>query len=146
MNLNQFSLLHGEDDIHDIEMFKRVLTSMKYEGQYQSLSIGQDVVDWVLKKGRFARSLHNMPDLIVLDIGLPGLNGKEILKLLRENESSRHIPIIIMSGSVSERDFHECIALGCNGYIKKDASLRSLSETCRLLVKSWMKLSTQTFV
>lgn len=146
LNNTRFSILHGEDDPNDILFFQRALESMDYQGQYNTLSIGQDIVDWVLKQGNYAYASHRLPSVIFLDIGLPGLNGKQILQCLRADDSTKHIPIVIMSGSVSERDFHECISLGCNGYIQKNESLSFFTETCQLLVKSFMNLSCQNFV
>lgn len=138
--------MHGEDDIPDIEFIKRVLDTMNFNGEYHTFSIGQDIIDWALKQGKFSGASHTVPNLILLDISLPGLNGKDILKTLRADIRTMHVPIVIMSGSISERDFQECIALGCNGYIQKNESLDFVSETCQYVIKSWINLSRQTFI
>ncbi|MEJ2681249.1 MAG: response regulator [Gammaproteobacteria bacterium] len=142
----KFKLLHGEDDAADVVIMQRILKDMQFQGTYQCFSIGQDVVDWILKRGRFAEASHGVPDLVILDIGLPGINGKEILHILRTDEITKYIPIIMMSGSVSERDYQECVALGCNGYVQKNESLKFMTETCHCLIRAWMNLVRQRFV
>jgi two-component system, response regulator len=143
---SDFLLLLGEDDEADVILMKRILKSMDYQGQFHHISLGQELVDWVCKKGSYRDSTHPLPQLIVLDIGLPEIDGKSILKLLRQDEQARQIPIIMMSGSVSERDFHDCIALGCNGYIQKSEDLKKFIETCHYFIKGWINLSRQLFI
>ena len=141
-----FSLLHGEDDVPDIDFIKMVLSEIGYCGHYQSFDIGQDVLDYVFFQGEYSDSHHRLPDLVLLDIGLPGTNGKEILRQMRRHDKTSHIPIIIMSGSISLRDYNDCISLGCNGYLQKNEPLDWLMENCQLVLKSWINLSKQSFI
>lgn len=141
-----FLILHGEDDSADEEFMRRTLKGMEYEGNYLCLHVGQDILDYVYRQGRFEHETTSLPDLIILDIGLPGINGKELIGQLRSEDSTKHLPIIIMSGSVSERDFHECINLGCNAYIQKNESMKLVKQICKSSIETWMNISKQQFL
>ena len=134
-----FYILHGEDDSTDIQFMKRMLDTIDYNGEYKNLTLGQDVIAW-------SEDTHNaLPGLIFLDIGMPGVDGKEILRKLRENERTSAVPIVIMSGSSSLRDYSECIQLGANGYIKKTSERDMFSSVCRNFIQGWAQLTKQTF-
>lgn len=140
-----FSLLLGEDDFHDIRAMEMILENMKYDGTFTCLNQGEDVIDWTLKQNEYRDASHTMPDLIILDIGLPGVDGIEVLKILRTDERSKYIPILMCSGSASQRDYQECVALGCNAYIQKIADLDAFAHTCRLFIEGWWRLSRQEY-
>lgn len=141
-----FLILHGEDDSADEEFMRRTLKDMEFEGQYICLHVGQDILDYLYHQGRFAETQSALPDLIMLDIGLPGINGKELIGRLRSEDETKHLPIIIMSGSVSERDFHECVNLGCNAYIQKNESMKLVKQICKLSIETWIQMSKQRFL
>jgi DNA-binding response OmpR family regulator len=69
---------------------------------------------------------HKAPDVILLDLNLPDMNGLEIARLVRQNEKTSHTPILAMSGSCSPMDKIECLEIGCNDFINKPFSVRSL--------------------
>lgn len=142
---NGFSLVLGEDDQEDVRIMKRVLKSVNHHGAFTHLSIGQDVLDWTLKRNQYTDAAHPTPQLIILDIGLPGVSGVEVLKTLRQEEATKHIPIIMCSGSASQRDYHNCIALGCNAYIQKNTDLEIFTKTCQLFIEGWWYLLHQKF-
>jgi CheY-like chemotaxis protein len=66
------------------------------------------------------------PDVILLDLSLPDMNGLEIARLVRQNEKTSHIPILAMSGSRSPTDKRECLEMGCNDFIDKPFSVSTL--------------------
>jgi DNA-binding response OmpR family regulator len=69
---------------------------------------------------------HNAPDLILLDLNLRDMNGLEIARLVRQNEKTSRTPILAMSGSCSPMDKIKCLEIGCNDFINKPFSVRSL--------------------
>ena len=66
------------------------------------------------------------PDVIILDLNLPDMNGLEIARLVRQNEKTSRTPILAMSGSCSAMDKIKCLGIGCNDFIHKPFSVRSL--------------------
>ena len=146
MDAKRFNILLGEDDIFDVKVVERILSDMNFSGKYTRLSYGQEVIDWTLKQNQYKNAKHQTPDLILLDIGLPGVNGIDVLRFLRTSDDAKGIPIIICSGSSSQKDYYECINLGCNAYIQKAEDLTFFSTTIKHFVNGWMQISKQTFI
>jgi CheY-like chemotaxis protein len=139
-NDSNFFILHGEDDDCDIRIMKRILKKIEYQGEYLNLLIGSDLLarmDDITKP--------KLPDLLILDIGLPGTNGKEILASLRQEDRTMGVPIIMMTGSNSKRDYHECISLGANAYIQKNSDSQSLELILKCYIEGFVYLSAQKF-
>jgi CheY-like chemotaxis protein len=141
INYDDFSILHGEDDLSDIRMMERILKNIGYKGSYDNLSIGEDVITRLEES-----KLSELPHLLFLDIGLPGTNGKELLAQLRKDEKTMSIPIIMFSGSISQRDYHECIALGANAYIQKTSDIERLESIVKCFVEGFVFLKQQRFL
>jgi CheY-like chemotaxis protein len=139
-NDSNFFILHGEDDDCDIRIMKRILKKIEYQGEYSTLPIGSDLLAWMddITKPK-------LPDLLILDIGLPGTNGKEILASLRQEDRTMGVPIIMMTGSNSKRDYHECISLGANAYIQKNSDSKSLELILKCYIEGFVYLSAQKF-
>jgi CheY-like chemotaxis protein len=139
-NDSNFFILHGEDDDCDIRIMKRILKKIEYQGEYSNLLIGSDLLAWMddITKPK-------LPDLLILDIGLPGTNGKEILASLRQEDRTMGVPIMMMTGSNSKRDYHECISLGANAYIQKNSDSKSLELILKCYIEGFVYLSAQKF-
>jgi CheY-like chemotaxis protein len=139
-NDSNFFILHGEDDDCDIRIMKRILKKIEYQGEYSNLLIGSDLLAWMddITKPK-------LPDLLILDIGLPGTNGKEILASLRQEDRTMGVPVMMMTGSNSKRDYHECISLGANAYIQKNSDSKSLELILKCYIEGFVYLSAQKF-
>lgn len=146
MSTSTFTILHGEDEFIDSQIIDRILQKMGYKGQYVCFELGQELLDYINKQGDFSNAKHTLPDLIILDIGLPDVNGIDLLKMIRSSNATQHIPVLMTSGSVSERDYRKCIALGCNAYLQKNERIEIFNEICINLLKSWFMLCRQKFV
>lgn len=84
----------------------------------------------------FERDLS--PNLILLDLKLPKLNGFEVLKRIRAEERTRLIPVVILTSSKQDRDLAEGYSLGCNSYIAKPIDFREFAEVIRQLGEYWL--------
>lgn len=145
MDYSNFSILYGEDEPDDIRMFSKMLQRMNYNGEYHQFALGQKVLDWTLKRGEFTGARHPVPDLIILDIGLLGMDGKGVMDVLKSNIETKMIPVLILSGSSSLKDCHKCIELGCNGYIQKSMDPNEYEKICSLFIEGWARLKGQEF-
>lgn len=124
----------------DARFVQRVLSKIHYDGTYTNLVLGHDLLNWIHDHQK-----SSLPGLVLLDIGLPGISGKEVLTELRRSPETMAIPVIMMSGSNSQRDYHECIELGANGYIQKTADQRRLTCILHHFIEGWSLLSDQEF-
>ncbi len=139
---DSFLVFHGEDDDIDIRIMKQVLADIDFDGDYKNFKSGQELLDNLLS------DTHNttedkLPDLLILDIGLPWVDGKEILRALRANEATQYIPVIISSGSSSLKDYHDCVKLGCSTYIQKTTDFEKFKRTCKLFITGWQEVKSQ---
>lgn len=142
---NDFLIIHGEDDAVDVRIMQEVLSSMDYNGGYKNIALGPELLDYIFFRGTYSNGKHRLPDLIILDIGLPGCDGKDVLSAVRADNTTQAIPVIMSSGSSSLRDYHQCISLGSNAYIQKSSNLDNFTHVCRLFIEGWQKLNQQDF-
>ena len=77
------------------------------------------------------------PDVILLDLNLPDMNGLEIARLVRQNEKTSRTPILAMSGSCSPMDKIKCLEMGCNDFIQKPFSVSTLLVRLSALIPVW---------
>ncbi|MEI7586384.1 response regulator [Runella sp.] len=79
--------------------------------------------------------------LILLDLNMPRMDGREALKILKSEAKLRKIPVVVMTTSKAQEDIEDCYALGANCYIVKPASFDAFNETIATLIKFWIDLS-----
>lgn len=81
------------------------------------------------------------PRLIILDLKLPKIDGKEVLRRLKGNSHSRSIPVVVWSSSLEKRDVGECYALGVNGYLVKPLDVDAYVDCVRAVVNYWLRFN-----
>lgn len=84
---------------------------------------GEEAMDFVWRRGRFADAAT--PDLIVLDLNLPKSDGGDILRGIRQSETFRHVPVVVLTSSDSPRDRTTAVKLGANWYLTKPSDLEA---------------------
>ena len=92
--------------------------------------------------GTFAsRSRHEFPCLILLDLKLPKIDGKEVLKMFRQNPAYKYVPIVILSSSGEKRDIHDTYMMGANSYIKKPIDFSHFLDIVDILNRYWINFN-----
>lgn len=79
--------------------------------------------------------------LILLDLNMPCMDGREVLRILKSDEQLRKIPVVVLTTSKSVEDIEECYAIGANCYVVKPASYSLFNDTIATLIKFWVELS-----
>jgi chemotaxis family two-component system response regulator Rcp1 len=82
---------------------------------------------------------ESQPDLVILDLNLPGKNGREILAEIKNHEDLKHIPVIILTSSDSDSDIYESFKAHANSYVKKSVDLFEFIEVLRSFKKFWLQ-------
>ena len=106
------NILFVEDDAIEVMMFVRVLQKIGINHRLMEASNGEEALA-ILKSKEF------IPDIILLDLNMPKLNGIEFLKIVKSDEESRHIPVVIFTTSNNHRDIVNCYKIGISGYMIK---------------------------
>ncbi len=102
---------------------------------------GVEALDYLFARGVHAeRSPDEMPELVLLDLKLPKLDGLEVLKQLRENSATHLLPVVILTSSDEEVDIATGYELGANSYIRKPVDFKQFSEAVRELSVYWLVL------
>ncbi|MGV1097979.1 response regulator [Thiovibrio sp. JS02] len=103
---------------------------------------GAEALDFLHGTGAHAgRDTSIMPELMLLDLNLPKLNGLEVLKRVRADARTRLLPVVILTTSNEDRDKIESYRLGCNSYIRKPVDFVQFSEAIRQLGVYWLVLN-----
>jgi two-component system, response regulator len=117
----------------------------------RALKLGQPVRIVVARDGREAIEFlfdgrllsemdeHEYPDLILLDLKLPKVNGIEILRRIREVDRTQQIPVVVLTSSDEERDITQCYANGANSYICKPIDFTEFTETVKSVANYWLR-------
>jgi DNA-binding response OmpR family regulator len=126
-----------EDSESDAHMIKRIIQQQEIVDDYLWLKDGEEAV------GYFDTYEYKpeKPCLVLLDINLPKCSGFEVLKHIRENEKTRHIPIVIYSSSREKKDVKMAYEVGANSYISKPVNFKDLKMTLQHLTTYWLKLN-----
>jgi CheY-like chemotaxis protein len=103
---------------------------------------GEDAQDYLLGQGEYKdRQQHPLPDLILLDLKLPGLSGHDLLEILKKKPGLKRIPVIILSSSAEEGDRALGYDLGANSYLVKPISFEGFLEVVGTIKDYWLTLN-----
>ncbi|WP_411823033.1 response regulator [Leptospira sp. 'Mane'] len=115
--MKPINILLIEDSEGDIMLITEALEEGKITNQVTVMKNGWEAVQYLEKKGNYSNV--SFPDLILLDVNLPKLNGHEVLKKIKSNEDTKHIPVIILTTSSEEKDIFEAYKNHANCFITK---------------------------
>lgn len=135
-------ILLVEDNLNDINLTKRALEKAHITNELVITEDGEDALDYLFGTGNYAsRDPHQMPALVLLDIKLPGIDGIEVLKRVRESPITHRQPIVILTSSKEERDIASSYDLGANSYIRKPVDFNQFAEAIHHLGLYWLVLN-----
>ena len=134
--LQSVNMLLVEDDPGDVELTRELLTHCKTPISLRILEDGEQALSYLLEKAK-SEDLHNLPDLILLDLNMPKRNGKEVLEIIKKHDLLKLIPIIVLTTSSSERDVLESYRLGANSFITKPVGFKEFSRIIDSIENFW---------
>ncbi|HSO77125.1 MAG TPA: response regulator [Bacteroidales bacterium] len=137
--IDAVEILIVEDDPRDAELTLRALKKNNLANNVFVAKDGEEAIDFIFCKGRFAnRNLNNPPKVILLDLKLPKVGGLEILRLVKGDKKTTHIPIVIVTSSREEPDMKEAYALGVNSYVVKPVDFDKFVNAMSSLGLYWL--------
>ena len=135
MNPNAVDVLLVEDSVDDAELTIWELKRHHMSNNLVHVKDGEESLEFLFATGKYAnaRDTHSLPRIILLDIHMPKVNGIEVLKIIKSDERTRAIPVIILTSSNQHPDIRTCYDSGANSYIVKPLNFERFSESIRNL-------------
>jgi CheY-like chemotaxis protein len=124
------NILLIEDDAIEVMKFNRVLSTMSFKHKVIEANNGEEALA-VLKVKEIR------PDIIVLDLNMPRINGIEFLEILKSDELLKYIPVIILTTSNNRQDVMECYRIGIAGYVLKPLKYEDYVCRIKALIEYW---------
>ena len=135
-------ILLVEDNPYDVELTLRALKKNNIMNEVVVARDGVEAVDYLFGTGSFeGRDKTETPMIVLLDLKLPRMDGIEVLRKLRGNETTKMLPVVILTSSKEERDVIDGYSLGCNSYIRKPVDFAQFTEAVRQIGLYWLLLN-----
>jgi CheY-like chemotaxis protein len=131
------SVLSIEDSPEDFEVIKRCLQKVAPGTTVTQCQDGDEALAW-LHTHKDKESAQR-PDIILLDLNLPGIDGRELLKILKNDSDLKSIPVVVLSTSNNERDVDACYSNGANAYLIKPSTVENFTNIAQALYKFWFQ-------
>ncbi len=140
--MNKKVVLLVEDNPDDVELTLRAFRKNNLLNEVVVVSDGVEALDYLFNKGAYAdRDPSIQPQLVLLDLKLPKIDGLEVLRQIRTDEQTRLLPVVILTSSKEEQDLLQSYTLHANSYICKPVDFNRFSEAVRQLGLYWLVLN-----
>ncbi|WP_036483778.1 response regulator [Myxosarcina sp. GI1] len=133
-------LLIIEDSDEDFAALTRMMNKAKVSSPIYRCEDGEEALEFLYHQGEYEdATLSPRPSLIILDLNLPGTNGREVLAELKQDNTLKSIPVIIFSTSSNPKDINACYHYGISGYIVKPMGTNRLNEIVQTFLDYWFQ-------
>jgi two-component system, response regulator len=135
-------ILLVEDRADDVELTIRAFEKANVANEIVVASDGQEAVNYLFATGRHSgRDPKVMPQVVLLDLKLPKIDGLGVLRRMRADERTRRLPVVIMTSSNEEQDVISGYDLGANSFVRKPVNFVQFVEAARLLGLYWLVMN-----
>jgi len=139
---NDGIILLVEDNPKDEELTRRALTKTNILNPIVVARDGVEALDYLFSRGTHAdRDSEAMPQLVLLDLKLPKVDGLQVLKELREREITKNLPVVVLTSSLEDQDLISSYSLGANSYVRKPVDFVQFVDAVRQLGFYWLVLN-----
>jgi len=135
-------ILLVEDNPDDVKLTQRALRKSNILNELVVARDGVEALDYLFGTGQYAeRDTRQMPQVVLLDLKMPRMDGLELLQRIRADEKTRLLPVVVLTTSTEERDRVESYKLGANSYIRKPVDFQQFTEAVQQLGLYWLVLN-----
>ncbi len=135
-------ILVVEDSNEDFKILQRLMRRMEVQNPIYRCIDGDDALDYLQHQGIYEDTkISPRPSIILLDLNLPGTDGRDVLEKLKQSVSFREIPVVIFTTSSNPKDVELCYRKGANGYLIKPMNSEELQNIIRAFVNYWLEVN-----
>lgn len=134
------TILLADDDADDRMLTKDALAESRLANDLRWVEDGEELLDYLNRRGRYENGDAPRPGLILLDLNMPRKDGREALREIKANPSLRQIPIVVLTTSKAEEDIYRTYDLGVNSFITKPVTFDGLVAVMKALGRYWFEI------
>jgi two-component system response regulator len=135
-------ILLVEDNPDDVELTLRALKKTRISIEVIVVRHGAEALEFLFATGDYSgRNPNVLPDLILLDLKLPKVDGLEVLRRVRSAPTTRFVPVVVLTLSNEDQDITEAYRLGVNSYVRKPVDFDRFTELLRHLGRYWLEFN-----
>ncbi len=136
------TILLVEDNPDDVELTLRAFDKSKIANEIVVARDGQEALDYLFGTGAHAdRAAASLPQVVLLDLKLPKVDGLEVLRRLRSHKRTRRLPVVVLTSSNEQRDVLSSYDLGANSFVRKPVDFAQFIDAARHLGLYWLVLN-----
>ncbi len=134
-------ILLAEDDLGDQKLTRRAFDDGMIDNDLYIVSDGREALDYLMRKGKYEDPATSpRPDLLLLDLNMPKVDGRQVLQEMRDNPECPEIPTVVLTTSKQEEDVIRAYDLGIKSYITKPVDFPDFVEAVKMLGQYWFRL------
>jgi CheY-like chemotaxis protein len=140
-------LLVVEDSNEDFRMLKRLMQRFEVKNPIYRCNDGDEVLDYLYREGAYDNpNSAPRPSVILLDLNLPGVDGRYVLERIKQDVTFKEIPIVVFTTSSNPKDIELCYQKGANGYLIKPMDYGELQNIMRAFVNYWLEANVAPLI
>lgn len=130
----------ADDDDDDYMLTKKALGESRLLNTLVRVRDGEELLDYLNRRGEYTPENAPRPGVILLDLNMPKMDGREALREIKSNDSLKNIPVVVFTTSKAEEDIYKTYQLGVNSFITKPVTFDSLTNVMRTLGNYWFEI------
>lgn len=141
MNKRSITILIADDDAEDRMLAEDALKGSRLVNDIRFVEDGEELLDYLHRRGKYSDPDNSpRPGLILLDLNMPRMDGREALEHIKRDPELRRIPVVVLTTSKAEEDIYRTYDLGVNSFIIKPVTFESLVNIMRVLERYWFEI------
>jgi CheY-like chemotaxis protein len=133
-------IVMAEDDPDDRMLTRRALKKSRLVNTFNTVEDGEELMDYLYQRGAYEDAEVPRPGVILLDLNMPRMDGREALQRIKSDADLRRIPVIVLTTSEAEQDIIESYDLGVNAYVTKPVTFEGLVDAIQALGDFWFEI------